>query len=95
MKAIVTAWQTARRPRRLNDHTDADYDRGVLARLAELHATSTAWLDAARDRRLPRLATYGERLGRAPSRPRPATASSSRHPAWTATTAPGSSSTRT
>ncbi len=45
MKDIVTAWQL-RDPAAqvLNDHTDPDYDRGVLERLGALHADTVAWL---------------------------------------------------
>jgi pyruvate,orthophosphate dikinase len=65
MKDTVTAWQL-RDPaaRVINDHTDADYDRGVLVRLAELHAGAMAWLGPL-EAGLPRLADYGVRLGHA------------------------------
>ena len=44
MKDIVTAWQL-KEPDVVNDHTDPDYDRGVLDRLALLHADAAAFLD--------------------------------------------------
>jgi pyruvate,orthophosphate dikinase len=37
LKEIVTAWQL-KDPETPNDHTDAAYDEGVIARLADLHA---------------------------------------------------------
>jgi pyruvate,orthophosphate dikinase len=65
MKDIVTAWQL-RDPAAqvINDHTDADYDRGVLERMARLHADVETWLADARAG-CPRLTDYGVRLGRA------------------------------
>jgi pyruvate,orthophosphate dikinase len=46
VKATVTEWQL--RPTDgepvLNDHTDPDYDRATLARLAGLHAETAAWI---------------------------------------------------
>ena len=47
-----------------NDHSDADYDRTVLDRLAALHADAMAWLSPLEDA-CPRLAGYRVRLGRA------------------------------
>ena len=44
MKEIVTAWQM-RDGQTVNDHSDADYDADVLARLAAIHADATAWLE--------------------------------------------------
>ena len=46
MKVIVTAWQLRGDPDSgvVNDHSDADYDRDVLERLAALHADAMAWL---------------------------------------------------
>ena len=63
MKEIVTAWQMKEvdGEQVLNDHADADYDAAVLARLAELHERTTAWLRPLYDG-LPRLASYGARL---------------------------------
>ena len=63
MKDIVTAWQMTG-PETPNDHTDADYDAGVVARLGELHADVEAWL-APLAEGLPRLARYGARLSAA------------------------------
>ncbi len=63
MKSIVTAWQMKEvdGEQVLNDHADADYDVAVLARLAELHLKSTAWITPLYAG-LPRLAAYGARL---------------------------------
>lgn len=65
VKETVTAWQL-RDPgaQVLNDHSDAEYDRSVLSRLADLHAEVLAWVTPLRVDP-PRLATYAERLGRA------------------------------
>ncbi len=60
MKETVTAWQL-KAPDVVNDHTDTDYDRGVLDRLAALHGEAAAFLDANAGGS-PRLATYRERL---------------------------------
>jgi pyruvate,orthophosphate dikinase len=62
MKETVTAWQL-RDPAAqvLNDHTDADYDRGVLERLADVHADTVAWL-APLEPACARLTDYRERL---------------------------------
>jgi pyruvate,orthophosphate dikinase len=62
MKETVTAWQL-RDPAAqvLNDHTDAEYDRGVLDRLAALHADTVAWL-VPLEPACARLADYRERL---------------------------------
>ena len=63
MKEAVTAWQlkgTAGEPV-LNDHTDAAYDAAVLARLADLHADASAWLESLLPG-LARLVAYRERL---------------------------------
>ncbi len=68
MKETVTAWQL--RPAEgggepaINDHTDADYDRAVLDRLAALHADADQWLEPLAVA-CPRLAGYRVRLGRA------------------------------
>jgi pyruvate,orthophosphate dikinase len=65
VKAIVTAWQIRDEAAGvLNDHTDADYDRDVLDRLAAVHVDAAAWLEANRGGP-PRLASYGQRLYRA------------------------------
>jgi pyruvate,orthophosphate dikinase len=65
MKAIVTAWQL-RDPETqvINDHTDPEYDRDVLDRLAALHADATAWLTPLEPEN-PLLADYRVRLDRA------------------------------
>ena len=63
MKETVTAWQL-KEPDVVNDHSDPDYDRGVLDRLTALHEEAAAFLDTNTDGS-PRLATYRERLGRA------------------------------
>lgn len=65
MKETVTAWQL-RDPAAqvVNDHTDADYDRQVLERLATLHGDAVAWLTP-RERELTRLGDYRSRLDRA------------------------------
>ncbi len=65
MKETVTAWQL-RDPAAqvLNDHTDADYDRGVLDRLAALHADTVGWL-VPLEPACSRLADYRERLAAA------------------------------
>jgi pyruvate,orthophosphate dikinase len=68
MKAIVTAWQMREGNGEpvLNDHADADYDAGVVSQLGELHADVQAWLEPLVEG-LPRLASYGRRLGEAAS----------------------------
>ena len=63
MKDTVTAWQL-KDPDVVNDHTDPDYDRGVLDRLASLHEEAAAFLDT-NTGGAPRLATYRARLTRA------------------------------
>ena len=68
MKEIVTAWQM-RDPQTLNDHTDADYDRRVIDRLADLHGDAMGWL-VPHEQGVPRLSTYRERLARALERVR-------------------------
>jgi pyruvate,orthophosphate dikinase len=66
LKQIMTAWQL-RGDSTANDHRDADYDRAVLQRLADLNARLGPLL-----KRLapvsPRLAGYGARLDRAAAR---------------------------
>ena len=65
MKETVTAWQLRDAEGQVvNDHADADYDRGVLARLDALHADASAWLTP-NETGCPRLATYRVRLDRA------------------------------
>ena len=65
VKEVVTAWQLRDVAAQVvNDHSDADYDRGVLERLAAIHAEAIAWLTPL-EAGCPRLADYGVRLGRA------------------------------
>ena len=94
MKDIVTAWQM-KAEGVFNDHADAAYDAAVLARLGALHVDVEAWLEPL-VAGLPRLAPLRRAAWDAPPRrPLRATGSSSPRRASTATTAPGSSSTRT
>ena len=96
MKVVVTDWQL--RPGdgepQVNDHSDAAYDTEVLDRLAALHADAEAWLARSSPRPRAWPATGSASPGRSSERLR-ATASTSPRRAWTATTASGSSSTRT
>jgi len=65
MKSIVTAWQLRDVDAQvINDHTDADYDREVLERLAALHANAVAWL-VPLEAQASLLAGYHARLDRA------------------------------
>jgi pyruvate,orthophosphate dikinase len=65
MKDVVTAWQLRDADAQvLNDHSDADYDRSVLDRLAVLHGDAIKWLEPL-ESACPRLGDYGVRLGRA------------------------------
>jgi pyruvate,orthophosphate dikinase len=68
MKDTVTAWQLLPAAEgaepAINDHSDADYDRSVLDRLANLHADAVAWLQPL-EAPCPRLAGYRPRLARA------------------------------
>ncbi|MDQ2965472.1 MAG: PEP-utilizing enzyme, partial [Chloroflexota bacterium] len=66
MKDAVTAWQLRDDAggQVVNDHSDADYDRTVLDRLAALHADAMAWLSPL-EQGCPRLAGYRVRLGHA------------------------------
>ena len=70
VKATVTAWQL-RDPEGqiINDHADAEYDRSVLDRLADVHAQAAQWL-ASHEAGYPRLATYRDRLEAALTRAR-------------------------
>jgi pyruvate,orthophosphate dikinase len=63
MKDTVTAWQL-KSADVVNDHADADYDRGVLDRLAALHEDAVAFTEA-HENPTGRLAIYRERLRRA------------------------------
>ena len=60
VKEIVTAWQM-RDEATVNDHTDPDYDAGVLDRLATTHADAMAWLAPLQDH-VARFTDYGARL---------------------------------
>ena len=65
MKETVTAWQLRDPDAQLiNDHTDPDYDRAVLERLAALHTDAVAWLTPL-EAGNPRLSAYRIRLSRA------------------------------
>ena len=63
VKDVVTAWQM-RDPQTPNDHTDADYDVGVLERLAAVHDDATAWLRPI-EPTIGRFRDYESRLSRA------------------------------
>ena len=63
MKEIVTAWQL-KSPDVVNDHADAEYDQGVLDRLAALHDDAVTFTEA-NENPAGRLAVYRERLSRA------------------------------
>ena len=94
MKDIVTAWQMkargrVQRPRRCRlRRRGAGPSRRAARRRRGLAG-------AARGRAAPGSPGTATAWGPRPPGPPPATASTSRHPAWTATTAPGSSCTRT
>ena len=96
VKDTVTAWQLRDADAGvINDHTDPDYDAGVLERLATLDAEASGWFSAAERRTrpargLPRPAGAGARAS-----PGWAMVGTSHHPGSTAITASGSSSTRT
>ena len=65
MKDTVTAWQLRSADAQVvNDHSDADYDKTVLDRLAALHDDAIAWLTSL-ESGSPRLAGYRLRLDRA------------------------------
>jgi pyruvate,orthophosphate dikinase len=66
MKETVTAWQMREvgGQQTFNDHADAAYDAGVLARLVALHDDAVAWI-VPLEAGLPRLGAYRERLARA------------------------------
>jgi pyruvate,orthophosphate dikinase len=66
MKEIVTAWQVrdVAGEQVLNDHTDSDYDAGVLEELSALHGDTIAWL-APLSAQISRYAAYSARLERA------------------------------
>ena len=66
VKRTVTAWQMrdTEGVSATNDHSDAAYDAGIIAQLDALHGDVATWLSGPVSG-LPRLAAYGERLGRA------------------------------
>jgi pyruvate,orthophosphate dikinase len=66
MKRTVTDWQMrdVDGEQQFNDHSDPEYDREVLDRLAALHADALAWLRPL-EARLARLGRYEARLERA------------------------------
>ena len=66
LKQIMTAWQL-KRDGIANDHADADYDRAVLQRLADLHGRLGTLMQRLAQLS-PRLADYGARLSRAATR---------------------------
>jgi pyruvate,orthophosphate dikinase len=66
LKQIMTEWQI-KPDGGMNDHNDAEYDRSVLQRLAELHARATSLLSRL-PQLAPRLAAYQDRLDRAAAR---------------------------
>lgn len=63
MKEIVTAWQMREvdGERVMNDHSDEEYDRGVLERFFGLHEDTRAWLEPLTTE-MTRLGTYLARL---------------------------------
>ena len=63
LKVVVTDWQT-RGADQPNDHTDEDYDRGVIGRLLALHRNVVPLIDQITEV-APRLSHYGTRLQRA------------------------------
>ena len=66
LKTIVTAWQL-KADGTPNDHTDASYDAGVLARLADLHVRVLPLVERLAEI-APRLARYPQRLQHAQDR---------------------------
>jgi pyruvate,orthophosphate dikinase len=67
MKGAVTAWQLREDDagaQVVNDHSDANYDRAVLDRLAAIHGDATAWM-APLETGWPRVVGYRARLARA------------------------------
>lgn len=63
LKQVITDWQTmnVRGERRVNDHSDSDYDDKVIDRLCALHERAETVL-AGLARGLPRMAIYGRKL---------------------------------
>lgn len=60
-KSLCTAWQMREGPGgpTINDHTDGDYDRGILQQLSDFHVRAYAHLGAVGH---PRIDRYAERL---------------------------------
>jgi pyruvate,orthophosphate dikinase len=63
VKDVVTAWQM-RDAQTPNDHTDPDYDAGVLERLGAVHQDAVAWLAPIKPT-VTRFRDYDARLARA------------------------------
>ena len=63
VKDAVTAWQM-RDPQTVNDHSDAEYDAGILDQLTAIHHDAHAWLEPI-EPTVPRFGDYGARLSRA------------------------------
>lgn len=66
LKETVTAWQMREidGEQVMNDHSDEEYDRGVLERFFDLHEDARTWLEPF-EGELTRLGTYHARLDRA------------------------------
>lgn len=71
VKSVVTAWQMRELDGQpvLNDHSDREYDRMVLADFDALHRDAAAWLESISGH-LARIETYAARLERAAARTR-------------------------
>jgi pyruvate,orthophosphate dikinase len=61
VKTVVTDWQVRPGDGELNDHSDPDYDFGVLARLSDLHVEAVEWIAQVEDA-WPRADRYRLRL---------------------------------
>ncbi len=66
LKQLITEWQTIEvaGERVPNDHSDSEYDRKLIDRIATLHERAEPIL-AAMAKSLPRLSRYADRLGEA------------------------------
>jgi hypothetical protein len=64
LKQLITEWQTIELAgeRVPNDHSDSEYDRKLIDRIAAVHERAESMI-AAMAKSLPRLARYVERLG--------------------------------
>ncbi|MFD2396579.1 hypothetical protein ACFSVJ_06715 [Prauserella oleivorans] len=91
-KSIITSWQM-RDDGQPNDHSDPDYDAGVLAKLDALHSEFMPLLDRI-VAEAPRLAHYPPRFVAALEQIRAGSTSMSLDRSWTATTPCGSNCTR-